>query len=80
MEYLSAHLYNSSTVASGFNDNEWKNGGRGEALLEILKDCVHAVNLYLLSGLTESPSEVPYGFFLFLYYGLQRTNIPLLPH
>ena len=54
--------------------------GRGEALLEVLKDCVNAVNFYLLDGLPESPGEVPYGFLFLLYYGLQRTNIPPLPH
>ena len=55
-------------------------GRRREASLEVLKDCVHAVNLYLLDGLLEPPSEVSYGFVLLLYDSLQRTNIPLLPY
>ena len=38
---------------------EWS--GRREALPEVLKDCVHDVNFYLLDGLPESPSEVSYG-------------------
>ena len=54
--------------------------GRYEALPEVLKDCIHAVNFYLLDGLPESPGEVPYGFLFLLYYGMQRTNIPPLPY
>ena len=54
--------------------------GRRKALPEVLKDYVHAVNFYLLDGLPESPGEILYGFLLFLYYGMQRTNIPLFPH
>ena len=57
---------------------EWS--GQREALPEFMKDCIDAVNFYLLYGLPKSPSEVPYGFLFLLYYGLQRTNIPLFPH
>ena len=32
-----------------------------EALPEVLKDCAHAVNFYLLDGLLESLGEVQYG-------------------
>ena len=41
-----------------------------EASLEVLKDCVHAVNFYLLDGLPEPPGEVSYGFLLLLYNSL----------
>ena len=53
---------------------------RREALPEVLKDCVHAVNFYLLDDLPESPGEVLYGFLFLLYYSLQGTNINLLPY
>ena len=49
-----------------------------EALHEVLKDYVHAVNFYLLDNLPKSPGEVLNGFLFLLYYSLQRTNIPLL--
>ena len=47
---------------------------------QVLKDCFHAVNLYLLDGLLEPPGEFPYGFILLLYNSLQRTNIPLMSY
>ena len=53
---------------------------RREALPEVLKDCVHDVNFYMLDGLLESPGEVQYGFLFLFYYSLQRTNIPLLSY
>ena len=34
VEYLSARLYNSSMVAGGSRDNEWKNGVAGPKLLQ----------------------------------------------
>ena len=51
---------------------------RREALPEVLKDRVHAVNFYLLDGLLESLGEAPYGFLFLLYYSLQRTIIHIL--
>ena len=51
-----------------------------EASPEVLKDCVHSVNLYLLDGLPKPPGEVLYGFLFLLYYSLQRANISLLPY
>ena len=55
-------------------------GRLDEASPKVMKDYVHVVNLYLLDGLPERPSEVPYGFLLLLYNSLQRTNIPLLSY
>ena len=55
-------------------------GRRFEALPEVLKDCVHAINLYLLDYLPEPPGEVPYGFLFLLYYSSQRADIPLMPY
>ena len=55
-------------------------GRWSEASLEVMKDCIHAVNLYLLNDLPESPGEVPYGFLLMLYNSLQRANISSLPY
>ena len=54
--------------------------GWPEASLEVLKDCIHAISLYLLDGLLEPPCEVSYGFLFLLYNSLQRANIPLLLH
>ena len=51
-----------------------------EASPEVLKDCVHAINLYLLNGLPEPPYEVSYGFLFLLYNSLQRDNVSLLSH
>ena len=34
-----------------------------EASSEVLKDCIHAVKLYLLDGLPKPPCEVSYGLF-----------------
>ena len=51
-----------------------------ETSSEVLKDCIHAVNLYLLDGLPEPPGEVPYGFLLLLYNSLQGANIHFLPY
>ena len=36
--------------------------GWPEASLEVLKDYVHAISLYLLDSLPEPPCEVSYGF------------------
>ena len=54
--------------------------GWPKASLEVLKDCVHAVDLYLLDDLLESPCEVLYGFLFLLYNSLQRANVPFLPY
>ena len=54
--------------------------GWPEASPEVLKDCVHAISLYLLDGLPEPPCEVSYGFLFLLYNILQRANVPLLPY
>ena len=51
-----------------------------EASPKVLKDCVHAISLYLLDGLPEPPSEVSYGFLFLLYNSLQRANVPLLQY
>ena len=51
-----------------------------EASPEVLKDCFHAVNLYLLDGLPKPLGEVPYGFLLLFYNSLQGANIPSLPY
>ena len=80
VEYLSTRLYNSSIVVSGSKDNEWKNGVDGAAPPEVLKDCIHAVNLHLLDIFPESPGEILYGFFFLFYYSMQRTNIPFLSY
>ena len=55
-------------------------GGWREASPEVLKDYIHAVNLYVLDDLPEPPGEVPYDFLLLLYNSLQRANIPILPY
>ena len=52
--------------------------GWPEASPEVLKDCIHAISLYLLDGLPEPPCEVLYGFLFLLYNSLQRANVPLL--
>ena len=57
-----------------------KRGRWSEASLEVMKDYVHAVNLYLLDGLPEPLGEVSYGFLLMLYNNLQSANIPSLPY
>ena len=49
-----------------------------ETSSEVLKDCVHAANFYLLDGLPKPLGVVPYGFLLLLYNSLQRANIPIL--
>ena len=79
VEYLSARLYNSSIITGRSKDRE-ERGRWCEASLKVLKDCVHAVNLYLLNGLPEPPGEVPHGFLLLLYNSLQITNISLQPY
>ena len=39
---------------------------RPEASPKVLKNCFHAVKIYLLDSLPEPPCEVPYGlFFMF---------------
>ena len=81
MEYLSARLYNSSIIAGGSNDNKLKNiVDEREAFFKVLEDWVHAVDLYLLDDLPESPGEILYGFLFLPYDGLQRANVPFLPH
>ena len=54
--------------------------GWPEASPEVLKDCVHAISLYLLDDLPEPPCEVSYGFLFLLHNSLQRANVPLLPY
>ena len=51
-----------------------------EASPEILKDCVHVVNLYLLDGLPEPSGAVLYGFIFLIYNSLQGANITFLPY
>ena len=51
-----------------------------EASPEVLKDCIHAISLYLLDGLLEPPCEVLYGFLFLFYNSIQRANVPLLPY
>ena len=42
VKYLYVRLYNSSIVAGGSRDSEWKKGvDRPKASLEPLKDCIH---------------------------------------
>ena len=56
VEYMSARLYNSSIIAGGSRDSEWKKGVDGpEASPEIQKDCIHAVKFYLLDELSKPP-------------------------
>ena len=40
--------------------------GWPEASLEVLKDYIHDISLYLLDGLPEPPYEVSYGFLFLL--------------
>ena len=57
-------LYNSSIVASGSRDNEWKKGVDRPKL--VLKDCIRVVKFYLLDDIPEPAYEVLYGlFFMF---------------
>ena len=54
--------------------------GWPEASPEVLKDCVHAISLYLLDDLLELSCEVSYGFLFLLYNSLQRDNVPFFPY
>ena len=55
-------------------------GGWLKASLKVLKDCVHAISLYLLDDLLEPPCEVSYGFLFLLYNSMQRANVALSPY
>ena len=51
-----------------------------EASPEILKDCIHVVNFYLLDSLPKPFCEVLYGLFFVFQNSLQGSNIPFLMH
>ena len=67
VENLSVGRYNSSIVAGGSRDKDWKNGVVDPKLLrKFWKDCIHTVNINLLNSLSEPACEVLDGFvFLF---------------
>ena len=62
VENLSAHRYNSSIVADGSRDKDWKNGMGGPKLFfEVLQDRIHTVDINMLDRLSEPAREVPDG-------------------
>ena len=81
VENLSTHRYNSSMVAGGSRDKEWKNGVVGPKLLR--KFCRTASILYslfnLLDSLFEPACEVPDGFVFSFEDSLKGADIPFLP-
>ena len=76
VENLSARQYNSSIVAGGSRDKDWKNGVVGPKLL--LKFCIHTIDINLLDRLSEPAREVPDGLVFPFKDGLEGTDVPLL--
>ena len=80
VENLSACRYNSSIVAGGSRDKDWKNGGSGpKASSKVLKDRIHTVNINLLDSLSEPVCEIPDGFVFPFEDSLEGADIPFLP-
>ena len=79
VENLSARRYNSSIVAGGSRDKDWKNGVVGpKLLLKFLQDRIHTVYIDLLDCLPEPACEVPDGLVFSFEDGLEGADVPFL--
>ena len=80
VDNLSACRYNSSIVAGGSRDKDWKNGGGGwlKASSEVLQYCIYTVDINLLDCLSEPVREVPDGLVFPFKDGLEGGDVPFL--